>query len=200
MHTAETISVNPVSKTLGALNPEATLRFLQQYNAQCADALNKKKSFSLMKMIFPSSTPHFYHFATTQLIFRMLFAAILIVSGCFILNGEITAQISIINEEAFAIVEIISGSFLALGLFTRPAMAAMAVLFAISAVMQYMEGVIDMQSAVCCLIALLFMAMGAGRFSSDFLIRKSILIRRKRKENQIRENRLSYRAYRIQNM
>lgn len=45
MNIAETISVNPVSKTLGALHPEATLSFLKN-NRTSSIVNNKRKSRS----------------------------------------------------------------------------------------------------------------------------------------------------------
>ncbi len=199
MNTAETISVNPVSKTLGALNPEATLRFLQE-NARKVDVSHNKKSLSLSRLFFSTSTPGVSIFSGRMLAFRLMFAALLIVSGSFILAGEITSPINFIDPYALALTEIIAGGMLALGFMTRPAMAATTLLFGCAATLNLMEGIFDMQAMLCCLGSMIFMVMGAGRFSTDFLIRKAIVMRKHRKQKQMREDRLSYKAYRIYNM
>lgn len=199
MNTAETISVNPVSKTLGALNPEATLRFLEE-NARKVDLSHDKKALSLSCLFFHTSTPGVSAFSGRMLVFRLMFAALLIVSGSFILAGEITSPIYCLNAEAVALTEIIAGGLLAIGFLSRPAMTAAAVLFGWSATLNAMEGMFDMQAMLCCLGSLFFMVMGTGRFSTDFLIRKAMVVRKQRKQKQLRADRLSYKAYRIHTM
>lgn len=196
MNTAETISINPVSKTLGALNPEATLKFLEE-NARRAKVRNGKRGFSFSKLFFSSTAPRVSAFSGRMFIFRLLFATLLIISGSLILSGEIVSPVSLLDPELIAMGEIIAGGMLALGFMSRLTMGITAVVFGWAAVMQTMAGVFDMQLLLCCLGAGMFMVMGAGRYSTDFLIRKGIVLHKQHKEKKLRENRLSYRAYRI---
>ncbi len=202
MNIAETISVNPVSKTLGALhsiNPEAALRFL---SPESAKSLNQTRTeqHSFSKFLFASSSPSVKEYGASMLLFRLLFSALLIVSGSFILSGEIAASTNLINAQYLGLGEIIAGGMLALGLFSRLAMGASTIFFGYVATISIMEGVFDLPALMWCLGSLVFFTMGAGKYSSDFLIRKAIILRSRRREKELRENRLSYRAFRIQNM
>lgn len=199
MNIAETISVNPVSKTLGALHPEAALRFL---NTESTKSLKQKRTeqHSLSRVLFASSSPSVKEYGATMLLFRLLFSALFIVSGSFILSGEIEASTNLINAQYLGLGEIIAGGMLALGLFSRLAMGASTVFFGYVATVSIMAGVFDVQALMWCFGSLVFFTMGSGKYSSDFLIRKAIILRSRRREKKLRENRLSYRAFRIQNM
>lgn len=199
MNIAETISVNPVSKTLGALHPEAALKFL---NTESAKSLRQnrtgKNSFS--RFLFASSSPSVKGFGQSMLVFRLLFSALLIISGSFILSGQIAASTNLFPSQYLGLGEIIIGGMLALGFLSRLAMGVSTVFFGYIATMSIMSGVFDAQALMWCLGSLVFLTMGTGKYSSDFLIRKAIVLRSRRKERKLRENRLSYRAFRIQNM
>lgn len=199
MNIADTISVNPVSKTLGALHPEAAARF---FNTNTSDAVKKAKSSrqTVSGILFASSTPSVNHFGATILLLRLLFSTILIVSGSLILSGEIFAPTEMINAEYLGLGEIIAGSMLALGFLSRVAMGISTGLFGYIAAMAIMSGVFDMQALLCCMGSLVFLVMGTGKYSCDFLLRKTIILQARRRQKRIREQRLSYRAYRIHNM
>lgn len=201
MNIAETISVNPVSKTLGAINfrSETALGLLYTESAKSLKQ-NRTGKNSFSKFLFASSSPSVKGFGKSMLLFRLLFSALLIVSGSFILSGEITASTNLIDSQYLALGEIIVGGLLALGLFSRFAMGVSTLFFGYVATLSIMSGVFDLQALMWCLGSLVFFAMGTGKYSSDFLIRKAILLRSRRREEKLRENRLSYRAFRIQNM
>lgn len=131
---------------------------------------------------------------------RLLFSALLIISGSFILSGEILPSTYIIDSFYLGLGEIIAGSMLALGLLSRFVMGSATLFFGYVAIISIMSGIFDMQALLCCMSSLVFFIMGAGKYSCDFLIRKSILLRSIRHQKKIREQRLSYRAYRIHNM
>ena len=199
MNTAQTISVNPVSKTLGALNPEATVRFLQQH-ARKVDVFKNQKPLTMSSFLFACSAPTSYSYGGAILLLRVLFSALLIVSGGFILAGEISSPINFIEAEYFALGEIFAGALLAFGLLSRPAMLIASAIFGISVFNSIMAGIFDMQSLLSLLGSVFFLVMGAGRYSTDFLIRKAMVLRKRENQRKIREQRLSYRAYRLQHM
>ncbi|MDE6796163.1 MAG: DoxX family protein [Muribaculaceae bacterium] len=201
MNIAETISVNPVSKTLGALHfrPETALNFLSSESAKSLKQKRTEKN-SFSKFLFASSSPSVKGFGKSMLVFRLLFSALLIVSGSFILSGEISATTNLIEAQYLGLGEIIIGSMLALGFLSRFAMGVSTVFFGYIAAMSIMSGVFDAQALMWCLGSLVFLTMGTGKYSSDFLIRKAIVLRSRRRERELRENRLSYRAFRIHNM
>ena len=198
MNIAETISVNPVSKTLGAMNPEATMEFIRSHSNQAqTEKIEKNRS---SKILLASSTPNVKGFGVAMLVLRFLFASLLIVSGSLILYGETISNIGFMDPQIIAIAEITIGAMLALGLFSRVAMSASVICFGYASFLSIEAGVFDLQSLLLCLGSSYFLIMGTGRFSCDFLIRKAMVIRRQRKERKLREDRLTYRAYRIQNM
>ncbi len=199
MNISETISVNPVSKTLGTLNTEATLEFIRNHTAS-AERSAKTSNRPAGKMLLASSTPGVASYGVAILLLRFLFAAMLIVSGSFILSGEIMSPFGFIDSVAFATGEIIIGGMLALGLLSRVAMSIAVLCFGYASFLSIEAGVFDLQSLLLCLGSSFFLIMGTGRFSCDFLIRKAIVLRRQRKERKLRQDRLTYRAYRIQNM
>ncbi len=200
MNIAETISVNPVSKTLGVLNPEATLEFIRSHSSANEAKKSKTEKKSVRNFLLASSTPGVKDFGSSMLLFRWLFSAILIVSGSFILAGEITSPFAFVDSQLFAISEIVVGGMLTLGLFSRIVMIASCLFFGYASFLSIEAGIFDMQNLLFCLGSLVFAIMGSGRYSCDFLIRKSIILHRRRKQRQLREDRLSYRAYRIHHM
>lgn len=199
MNIAETISVNPVSKTLGALNPEATINFIHTHQIETLSKRKASKS-SRSALLFASSTPGSKDYGVAMLLLRLLFSALLIVSGSFIISGEISSPVNLINTQYFGLAEIIAGTMLALGLMSRIAMTASTIFFGYISYTAIMTGIFDMQALLCCLTSGVFMVLGAGKYSSDFLIRKAMILRRRRRQKQLCEERLSYRAFRLQNM
>lgn len=199
MNIADTISVNPVSKTLGALHPEAAVRYFNTYAADNSrQKKTAKKSFS--KFFFASSAPSVNRFGATVLLFRFLFATIFIISGSFILSGNLQAPVDFISPLYFGLGEIIVGSLLAIGLLSRIAMLTATCVFGYLSVIDIMAGYFDIQTLMLCFGSLVFLTIGTGKYSCDFLIRKAMVIRAKRKQKELREHRLSYRAYSLHNM
>lgn len=200
MNTAKTISVNPVNKTLGALHPEASIRLFDTK----VDLSSEVKSGSgkrALQFFFASSAPSINRYGIYMLVFRVMFAALLIGSGVQLLTQTSLSVSTLgINNLYLSIAEIAAGSMLALGLLSRVAMLAMTALFGYLSVMPLIAGGYDMQSMLCFMGSLVFLTMGAGKFSFDFLIRKAILINSVYRRRRQREERMSYRAFRIQNL
>lgn len=190
---AEIISVDPAELTLGALHPEFTARMARKVNVD-APSVSKK---AWLNLIFACSTPGVARNSRNMLLLRVCFAALLIVSGAFILSSEIISPLAGYSPELFAALEIAAGSLLALGLFTRFAMFAAVVGFGYMSFMSISAGVFDMQSLLSCLASLSFFLLGAGRYSADFLLRKSIILNAARRRRQRRADRMSYKAYRL---
>ena len=191
----DTISVNPVKKTLGALHPDATVKFLRN-RALAARSLNHRKLF--LNFTFACSTPGVKRFSGYMLLFRCMLAALLIVSGSFILYGEIEAPATLLEPHLFALTEIIAGGLLVIGFLTRLATACLTLLFGVMATEAVMAGVFDMTALLLCAGCVAFFIMGAGRFSCDFLIRKAIIKGASRRRRTNKSNRKTYRAYRYE--
>lgn len=194
MNIAETISINPVDKTLGALNPAAAARFVREHTAPARTSSNKK---GILDFCLASSAPGVSRFGRQMLLFRTMFATLLIISGSFLLSGELTFTSGLFSSSTLGIAEIMMGSMLVLGFLSRFAMIGSTLLFGILAGVSVANGVFDMAALLCCLGSMVFMTMGAGKFSADFLIKKAIINRAIARRRQQRADRLTYRAYRV---
>ena len=131
-----------------------------------------------------------------MLLFRSLFAAILIVSGSFIIVGEIEALESLIPDLDFAVAEIISGALIALGLLTRFASFATTMMFGALSIVSILSGIFNLQAMMSLFGSLVFLIFGAGKFSCDFLLRKAIINKASARRRKIENERLSYKAFR----
>ncbi|MDE6444605.1 MAG: DoxX family protein [Muribaculaceae bacterium] len=190
---ADIISVDPAQTTLGALHPEFAERIARKVKVETP-------SFSRrmwLDMTFACATPGVARNSRTMLLLRLCFAALMIVSGAFILSGEIYSPLAGFDAVTFAALELAVGSMLALGLFTRFAMFAAVAGFGFMSFQSISAGIFDMQSLLCCLTSLSFLLLGSGRYSADFLLRKSIILRAAKRRRKMQADRLSYKAYRL---
>ena len=190
---AEILSVDPAEITLGALHPEFTARLARKVNVETPTV----SKMTWLNMVFACSTPGVVRNSRNMLLLRLCFAALLIVSGAFILSSEIVSPLADYSPALFAALEIAAGSMLALGLFTRFAMFAAVAGFGFMSFMSISAGVFDMQSLLSCLASLTFFLLGAGRYSSDFILRKAIIRSAARRRRQRKADRLSSKAYRL---
>ena len=127
-----------------------------------------------------------------MLVIRCALGALLTVSGCFIIKGEIYPPFENIDPVLYGSLEIFSGSMLIMGLFTRLAMAVATIGFGIIASLDISNGMFDMQALMSCVACLVFLIFGAGKYSCDFLLRKAIIIRNIRKLRKKREQEMAY--------
>lgn len=188
------ISVNPGKMTLGALHPEATEKLIRSSAKMLSTPATTKNGF--LNFVFASSTPGVGRFGSYMLICRLLFSALLIVSGAFILSGEINAPAVPFIPFYFAIAELVAGSMIGLGLLTRIASFSCGLLFAYLSVMSILSGIFDMTNLILTFSCVAFAMFGGGKFSVDFLIRKGLINHAIRKRQKMEQNRLSYKAYR----
>lgn len=193
MSITKIISIDPTRKTLGSIHSEITERILRNSNISHGD--NTLSSRQLVNFIFgiPSGSTLFN---SCIFLVRTLFATVLILSGSLILSNEVNAPTTFIAPQLFAIGQILIGGMLFFGLLSRLAMAAGFTAFAFVAVKSILAGSLVISPIVLGSICLIFMLLGTGRFSCDFLIRKAIILNAVRKRKKIAEHRLSYRAYR----
>lgn len=194
MNVAETISINPVDKTLGALNPAAAARFVREHTAPVKSTSNKK---GVLDFCFATSAPGMKRFGKQMLLFRSMFATLLIISGSFLVSGEIVSTSDLLTSTTLGIAEIVMGSMLVLGFLSRYAMMASTVLFGIFAGTSIANGVFDTSALLFCLGSMVFMIVGTGKFSADFLIKKALITRAITHRHQQRADRLTYRAYKM---
>lgn len=193
--TADIISVDPGRATLGALHPEFAQRIGRKVNVQSPSILLSKKMW--LNLTFACSSPGVGVNSRNMLLLRLCFAAVLIVSGAFIIGGEILSPAAGYDSRMFAVFEIAAGSMLALGLFSRFAMFAGVIFYGFLSFQSISAGIFDMQEILCCFGSLVFLLTGTGRYSADFLIRKAIIRSASRRRQQRKADRLSYKAYRL---
>lgn len=192
MNISEIISVDPAQKTLGYLHYEFTGRLLR--NSGIARNNEPSHSKYLLNLIFASSSPGGWKYGICLLILRLFFAAIMIVSGSFILSGEINAPTTLIHPEIYAISQIVIGGMLALGFFSRFAMLAGFSGYAYIATCKIISGIFSISSLTLCMACLIFFILGTGRLSLDFLIRTTILRHTRCRRRKLAKRRMSYKA------
>lgn len=198
MNVSDIISIDPTQKTLGALHSEFTGRLLR--NSGITRHNTTSHSGYLLNLIFASSSPGGWKYGICLMMLRFLFAAIMIVSGSFILSGEINAPTSLIPAHVYAIAQIVTGGMLALGFLSRFAMLTAFAGYSYIAVCKIMAGIFSVSSLMLCMGCLVFFILGTGRLSIDFLIRYSVVRHTHRRHIKMASERLSYRAYRYSSM
>ena len=197
MNNSDTLSVDPGRATLGALHPEFDASFLR--GKVSITRGNIKKNRRVVNLFFAVNTMHSNTKGAAMLLLRWALACLLIVSGSFILSGEIYAPVNYIPSEVYALFEIVIGGMLVLGLLTRIAMGVATIGFATVATLSVVHGVFNLEALMCCMSCLVFLIFGPGKFSCDFLIRKSIVGREEQLQRSISKQRMSYRAFRCAN-
>ncbi len=194
MNTSDTLSVDPGRTTLGALHPEMATQFLRK--KLISRPYSKSGRKNTLDFIFASAAPRSGRIGAALLFLRLAFASILIVSGSFITIGEINPPETPFPPSAYAISQIAIGAMLALGLFTRFAMAASIATFAIMAGQSIAAGIFTPLTLTLTLASATFLILGSGKYSADFLIRKALILPASRRRRHQKAKRISYQAYR----
>lgn len=192
------ISVDPGQSTLGTLNPEITARIIR---SRRGEERKERTCRQRLEMLFAVSGPTATGRSVGLLAVRMLFGALLIYSGMMAGGGE---QLSAIAAGDFsglplslpAIVEIVVGSMLCLGLLTRLTASAAAVWFAVRFGIDAAQGLLSQTWGLYALVCGLLAWFGAGRLSLDLLLRSSLHRAWRRRRRRLSDRRLSYAAYR----
>ncbi len=191
MNTSDTLSVDPGRTTLGALHPEMATQFLRKKIISRPYSKSGRKN--TLDFIFASAAPRSGRIGAALLFLRLAFASILIVYGSFI---TINPPETPFPPSAYAISQIAIGAMLALGLFTRFAMAASIATFAIMAGQSIAAGIFTPHTLTLTLASATFLILGSGKYSADFLIRKALILHASRRRRHQKAKRISYQAYR----
>lgn len=85
-----------------------------------------------------------------------------------------------------------------LGLVTRYAMGASALLFFTISLLSLFSGMFDTTAALFAAVSAIYMIFGGGRYSADYILRRLLLRSEINKRNAEKKNRLTYRAYRLE--
>ena len=93
------------------------------------------------------------------------------------------------------ICEIVLGGTLLLGLFSRITSTAGFVFFTYLTVNSAMEGTINLEPVIPAIISIIFMVTGPGIYSTDQLIRRTLIKKINNRRNRRNAERFSYRAY-----
>lgn len=196
MNLSKTISVDPGKMTLGELHHEADNGFVRKATSTIANTASPlPRAKTTRNFLFACSMPTANQYGGRMLMVRWMMGALLVVSGSLILSGNIASPQVITEPGAFAVGEIVCGAMLALGLLTRVAMSAAAIVFCAMTVESVTNGIFSMQDFMCLLASVIFLIMGAGKFSCDFLIRKALVRRSVRRRRQRRNRPLTYKAF-----
>lgn len=181
MKVTDTISVNPGKTALGHSESKSE-------NIFRTSVINREaKGIDALTLLLPSSVSGINEFKKFALPLRALFATILIVAGLTLLQS--------VHASALGILEIIFGGLLALGLFTRLAMAGASVYFAIMAALSIRAGRPDLIPLCLMFGTALFCALGSGKYSLDMMLRSLFVRHKKNQEKKRSEKALSYKAF-----
>ncbi|MDE5843198.1 MAG: hypothetical protein K2H35_05630 [Muribaculaceae bacterium] len=179
-----TISVNPAESTIGSLHPEVYVnRVRRNFDLEGA-RVARRKSGTFLRTIF-GATSISGKWSILLLIARVLFGGFMIYDG-----------ISAAGTPLTAIISIIIGVLLIIGLSTRLVMTATAIGFGIIAGMAIEAGGLPITTIAIAAASAVMAIAGPGRYSSDAMIRRNIFRKIRRYETRkLMDNRFSYRAY-----
>lgn len=93
------------------------------------------------------------------------------------------------------ICEIVLGGMLLLGLFTRISSTAGFLFFTYLTVSSVLEGTVNLGLVIPAIISIIFMVTGPGIYSTDQLIRRTLIKKINNRRNRRKAERFSYRAY-----
>ena len=185
MKITDTISVDPGKTALGHIEKSTDSIFRNQVLGT-----QEHHSLNIVSVLFPSSAAGSSELRKYSVPLRTVFATILIVTGLVILIKNPSAP-----AIGYAVCSLSFGGFLALGLLTRPLMAAASVFYCIAGALSIRAGVTDMNTFALMFGCAIFCATGAGKYSCDTLIRKTIRKRSINSEKKRRETRMGYKAF-----
>lgn len=194
MNISDTLSVDPGRATLGTLHPELATQFLRKKSITRRIRPSSCRS-RMINFMLAQSVPRSNRVGAVLFLLRMALAALLTVSGAFIISGEIAPPETFIDPYIYAWLEITAGIMLALGFLTRVAMAMAVTGFGILACQSVINGVFNMEAMVCCLSSLSFFLLGAGKYSGDFLIKKGLTAHAIKRRHRYEQKLLSYKAF-----
>lgn len=189
MKLSDTISVDPGKITLGAKNNELNAGIFR-VNV-LTDRKEEDSILRLTSLVFPAVNSGSKLLNKYCLPLRTLFSALLIISGLAMLGlSTTTLPINI----GIGVVAIAIGGMLALGLFTKIASAGGALFFGIMGAISLRAGTVNMEVFMLMFGCLLFLVVGAGKYSCDTILRSHII--KKRKETLQKHGELSYKSFR----
>lgn len=197
MNVSDTLSVDPGRTTLGDLHPELDSKFSRR--KRMVGMRRKRSAKKVLNFIFAINALRADGKAMAMLLIRWALGALLIVSGSFILSGEISSPVEYLGTDiiaVFAILEIVVGTMLVFGIFTRFAMGVATIGFVTVSIIATCKGIFDMQSFMSAISCLVFLVFGSGKYSADFLLRKAIIQHNNRRRRKKIEKKMSYQAFR----
>lgn len=185
MKLTDTISVNPGKTALGHSENASDSIFRNPVLG-----VEKRQGVSISKVLFPSSASGSTELRKYSVPLRTLFATILIVTGLNLITMGITG-----TSLAYGVCTISFGAFLALGLLTRPIMAAASVFYCLGGALSIRHGITDLNTFALMFGCILFTVAGAGKYSCDTLIRQALRRHKLNEEKKRRTNMMSYKAF-----
>lgn len=187
MKVIDTISVNPSKTAMGHVDAGKGTNL---FRSHIIGEESPTPSINTTDILFPTVSKGMSEYRKYALPLRTIFATILIVTGITLLEMPVG-----LHSVGFAICTLCFGTFLALGLFTRPTMLGASIFYCISGALGIRHGMPDVSVFSLMFGALLFAVIGSGKYSCDTLIRTAILRHIKRSERKRKENVMSYKAF-----
>ena len=184
MKVSDTISVNPGKTALGHVETPSTLF------RNPVLGVESSRHFDILNICFPTSKGGTTEFRKYDVPLRTIFATILIVTGITMLTIPYG-----IHGTAFAVCTLCFGSFLALGLLTRPIMLGAAIFYCIVGALSLRAGLADITIFSLMFGCLIFAVLGSGKYSCDALIRNGLMRLKKRSKIKREQEMLGYKAF-----
>ena len=185
MKITDTISVNPSKSALGHVDTTTSV-----FRSSVLNNQETVRTINPVDIFFPSTNSGVVEYKKYALPLRTIFATILIISGISLLT-----TVSGIHSVAFAICSLVFGTFLALGLFTRPLMMGAAVYYCICGALSLRAGVTDISLFSLMFGSLVFCVIGSGKYSCDSILRKAIISHHIKAEEKRKADMLGYKAF-----
>lgn len=190
------ISIDPAQATKGAMLSEISQSFRMK-GTVLADIERRREKRESLNIISGINNRISTIMSSRLFLLRLFMGVLLLALGIYpYLPYEITAVPESSSVPQYVnICEIVLGGSLLLGLFTRISSAAGFVLFTYLTVNSAMQGAINLELVIPALISVIFMVTGPGIYSTDQLIRRTLIKRINNRRDRRKSERFSYRAY-----
>lgn len=202
MTQASVISVNPAKSTLGDLNPDINAGLLRRRVLE-----RESRGVSFKKVVngaFALGGTKVRNRSVKLMLVRSIGGAVLLLSGIAAGFGGSFPTAELMQSGAFhasiaAVMMIVGGISLCLGLLSRITMSGIALVSTVLLAVGLSRGVWLADDAMLAVSGLAFAMVGPGFHSLDATLRRNLFAACRRRAERRAERRLSYEAFRYQN-
>ncbi len=203
MSQTNVISVNPATSTLGDLNPGATARILR---SRVLEREADKPSFKkVLDGVFALGGDKSRSKSVSMMLIRSVVGALLVVSGLASGFGGMVPSSEVMQGASFypslmAVLQIVAGVSLCLGLLTRVTLSVVALIAGIAFAAGLTSGVFMQTAALTAALSMVFAMVGPGVNSLDSQLRGAAFNAYRTHIRRKVARRLSYEAFRFDGM